>query len=101
MNDGTGSSFDIKIRDFQKDSVLEFEWGDGWVRFELSPKSSGCLLVLKEFISILNEHTSKDLAGWHVCLDLLTALLDGHYIDFPKDEWERLYKNYIVAVSKV
>lgn len=90
MNDGNGSSFDIKIRDFKEYSVLEYEWGDSWVRLELSPESGGCLVVLKEWISALNEHTPKDLAGWHVCLDRLSAVLNDHYIDFPKDEWEKL-----------
>jgi hypothetical protein len=55
MNDGTGSSFDIKIRDFIKFSVLEYEWGVDWVRFELYAKKDGCLLVLKEFISCIND----------------------------------------------
>ncbi|MGE7765011.1 SRPBCC family protein [Peribacillus sp. NPDC096540] len=101
MNDGSGSSFDIKIRDFQKHSVLEFEWGDGWVRFELSPQTDGCLLVLKESIPTLSAHTSKDLAGWHVCLEMLSTLLAGHYIDFPKGEWEKLHEKYIIVVNQI
>jgi uncharacterized protein YndB with AHSA1/START domain len=102
MNDGTGSSFDIKITDYQENSVLEYEWGDGWVRFELYPESKGCLLVLKEFISTINDHTSKDLAGWHVCLDVLSDLLNGHYYaDFPKANWEKWHKKYITSVNKI
>jgi uncharacterized protein YndB with AHSA1/START domain len=85
MNDGTGASFDIKIRDYKENEVVEYEWGDGWVRFELYPKQEGCLLVVKEIIRTINDHTSKDLAGWHVCLDVLSDLLRGHYYtEFPK-----------------
>ncbi|MFC9600126.1 SRPBCC family protein [Peribacillus butanolivorans] len=101
MNDGTGSSIDMKIRDFQEHSVLEFEWGDGWVRFELSPKAEGCLLVLKESIRTISDHTSKDLAGWHVCLDMLSTLLNGHYMDFPKGEWEKWHEKYIIVVNQI
>ncbi|MCM3601100.1 SRPBCC family protein [Robertmurraya korlensis] len=102
MNDGTGKSFDIKIRDFKENEVLEYEWGDGWVRFELHPKPEGCLLVLKEFISTINDHTSKDLAGWHVCLDVLIDLLMGYYhAEFPKENWENWYSKYVVSVNNL
>lgn len=102
MNDGTGSSFDIKIRDYKQNKVLEYEWGDGWVNFEISPKSDGCELVLNEFIPTVNDHTPKDLAGWHVCLDLLVHLLRGHYYDeFPKEDWEKWYEKYVVSVDQI
>lgn len=101
MNDGTGSSFGMNIRDFKEHAVLEYEWGDGWVRFELSSKSDGCLLVLKEFIPELTDHTSKDLAGWHVCLDVFSALLEGRFMDFPKGDWEKWHDKYVDAVDKM
>ncbi|MGE6257093.1 SRPBCC family protein [Heyndrickxia sporothermodurans] len=101
MNDGTGESFDINIIDSHQSSVLEFEWGRDRVRFELSPQSSGCLLVLKEFIQELNDHTPKDLAGWHVCLDMMKELLNGNKMDFPKDEWEKWYEQYKIEVNQI
>lgn len=94
MKDGTGASFDLKITDYEKGSVLEYEWGNGKVRFELSPEPNGCLLVLKEFISELNDHTPKDLSGWHICLKVLNVLLNGSEIEFPMDEWEEVYEQY-------
>lgn len=99
MNDGTDSFIEMKIRDFQKYSLLEFEWGEDWVRFELYSKPIGCLIVLKEKISAINDHTSKDLAGWHVCLNMLSALLDGNVSVFPKEEWEVLLEKYISLVN--
>jgi uncharacterized protein YndB with AHSA1/START domain len=102
MNDGTGSSFDMKITDFKEKAVLEFEWGDGWVRFELYPQAEGCLLVLNEWIRTITDHTSKDLAGWHVCLDVLIDLLNGQYhTEFPKENWEKWHQKYAVAVKEV
>ncbi|MDQ0900238.1 MULTISPECIES: SRPBCC family protein [unclassified Paenibacillus] len=101
MKDESGTFIDMKIADFQPYSVLEFEWGDDRVRFELYPKPEGCLLVLKEFISALTDHTPKDLSGWHICLDMMYALLDGHFMDFPKGEWEKWYEKYKIAVSRI
>ncbi|MFJ7928791.1 SRPBCC family protein [Peribacillus sp. NPDC096448] len=101
FNDGSGKSFDMKIRDFQESAVLDFEWGDGWVRFEVSPEKDGCSLVLKESITPVNDHTAKDLAGWHICLDMFSDLLDGHRQDFPMDEWEKWHKEYTAAVKRM
>jgi uncharacterized protein YndB with AHSA1/START domain len=101
FNDGSGKSFDMKIRDFQESAVLDFEWGDGWVRFEVSPEKEGCSLVLKESITPVNDHTSKDLAGWHICLDMFSDLLDGHHQDFPMNEWKKWHEEYAAAVKRM
>lgn len=101
FNDGSDSSFPMKIRGFQEHEVLEYEWGEGWVRFELSPQPEGCLLVLKEFIPELSDHTSKDLAGWHVCLDIFAALLEGREMAFPKGEWEKHHEQYAELVARL
>jgi uncharacterized protein YndB with AHSA1/START domain len=101
MNDGTGNSFDISILEFEKQSYLQYEWGEGWVRFELSPKDNGCLLVLKEYIPTLSDHTPKDLSGWHVCLIMFSAVLEGKYMEFPKGEWEKWYEKYIKVINQL
>ncbi|NOU85222.1 activator of Hsp90 ATPase 1 family protein [Paenibacillus sp. LMG 31460] len=101
MKDESGTFIDTKITDFQPYSVLEFEWGNDRVRFELYPKPEGCLLVLNEFISAITDHTPKDLSGWHICLDMMYALLDGHPMDFPKADWEKWYEKYKIAVSSI
>lgn len=101
MNDGSGNYIDMKITDFEKFSVLEYEWGEGRVRFELSPQSEGCLLVLKEFIPTLTEHTAKDLSGWHICLDVLKPLLNGIIMEFPMDEWEKVYGKYKDLIDQI
>lgn len=101
MKDESGTFIDMKITDFQPYSVLEFDWGNDRVRFELYPKPEGCLLVLNEFISALTDHTPKDLSGWHICLDRMYAVLDGHFMDFPKGEWEKWYEKYKIAVSSI
>ncbi|MGC4378462.1 SRPBCC family protein [Fictibacillus sp. Mic-4] len=101
MKDGSGTLIDMEILDFKPLSVLEFIWGADRVRFELSEKPDGCLLVLNEWIGTLTDHTPKDLAGWHVCLDVLKALLNGHVMDFPKGEWEEWHKKYVMTINRI
>lgn len=101
MNDGSGEFIDMKILNFEKGSVLEYEWGEGSVRFELSPQSEGCLLVLSDIFPAITGHTAKDISGWHICLDVFAALLNGVLIEFPMDEWQKVYAQYKIEVDQV
>jgi len=97
MQDGTFE--EMIIMDLKMNSVLEYMWGDDMVRFELNQEPEGCKLVLKEKIKTITNHTPKDLAGWHVCLDVIHALLDGRTIDSRQDEWKKWYDKYIKATE--
>ncbi len=102
MNDGTDASMEITITDYVESEVLEFDWGKDTVRFELSPTSSGSILVLVESIGELTEHTPKDLAGWHVCLNMLSDLLNGTVHEaFPMEEWQKWFAEYKQLVDDV
>jgi len=102
MNDGTNAFQEIAITDYAEKKLLEFDWGKDTVRFELSPTSSGSILVLLETIGELTEHTPKDLAGWHICLDLLSDLLNEtvHEV-FPMEEWQKWFAKYKQLVDGV
>jgi uncharacterized protein YndB with AHSA1/START domain len=97
---GDGTFDDLFILDLKINSVLEFSWWEDTVRFELNEESNGCLLRLIEKINTITNHTPRDLAGWHVCLDVIQALLDGKTIE-RKQEWEKWYKKYGTEVKKV
>lgn len=92
MPDGTYE--EISILELKMYSVLEYTWGEDIVRFELHPESDGCRLLLIEKITSITNHTSKDLAGWHVCLEVIRALLDGTTIESREDEWKTWYQKY-------
>ncbi|MEB2300155.1 SRPBCC family protein [Lysinibacillus xylanilyticus] len=101
MNDGTDTYMEVTITDYVEKEVLEFDWGKDTVRFELSPTSSGSMLVLLESIGELTEHTPKDLAGWHICLDLLSDLLNGTvHEEFPMEEWKKWFVEYKQIADK-
>ncbi|MED3654373.1 SRPBCC family protein [Heyndrickxia sporothermodurans] len=98
MQDGTFE--EMEITELEMYSVLEFTWAEDKVRFELYKENDGCLLILNETINKMTNHTPKDLAGWHVCLDVISALLDGRTIESRKEEWEKWYEKYIQLTER-
>ncbi|WP_103110827.1 SRPBCC family protein [Brevibacillus reuszeri] len=99
MQDGTFE--EMMITALETCSVLEYTWGEDLVHFELYPEAEGCLLVLKEYITKLTSHTPRDLAGWHVCLDVIAALLDEREIPSRQEEWKKWYEQYVKAVETI
>ena len=100
MQDGTFE--EMVITELKEQSVLEFTWDEDCVRFELHEASNGgCQLYLKEKINTMTDHTPRDLAGWHVCLEVINAVLDGRLYESRKSEWEKWYQTYKQAVEKV
>lgn len=78
--------------------VLEYRWGDNDMRWELEPLGNGTRLTL--WHNIDRKYMAMGAAGWHICLDVLGQLLDGHPIgrvvgnDALKFEWQRLNVEY-------
>ncbi|MGG6311430.1 SRPBCC family protein [Paenibacillus macerans] len=93
MQDGTFE--EMEILELKPYSVLEYTWGEDQVRFELYPESDGCRLILIERIHHVTDHTSKDLSGWHVCLEVIKALLDERSLESRHAEWEKWYEEYV------
>lgn len=86
----------LEITAYAIHTVLEFDWFGDIVRFELQPEQEGCLLIFKESFSIITDQTIKDLAGWHVCLNVIESLLDNKPI---KDDWQEWHKQYEQAMQ--
>jgi uncharacterized protein YndB with AHSA1/START domain len=99
MQDGTFE--ELTILELEINSILEYTWGEDIVRFELNPEQEGCCLVLIEKMKTITNHTPKDLAGWHVCLNIINALLDGRTIEDRKEEWKKWYEKYVQAVGNI
>lgn len=99
MGDGTFEK--MEILDYEEGEVLEYTWGEDVVRFELSPEENGTRLLLIEEISALTPHTPRDLAGWHVCLDVIAALLDGREVPDRKTMWEAEYAEYAAITDNL
>lgn len=102
MNDGTDAYETIAITDYAENETLEFDWGTDTVRFELSSNDEGTFLLLVETLQELTEHTPKDLAGWHICLNLLTDLLDKkEQLNFPMESWQQRFHDYSGLIDSI
>jgi len=55
--------------------LLEYNWGETDIRWELEAIDSGTRLTL--WTSIDRRYISMGAAGWHICFDVLDHLLDG------------------------
>lgn len=89
----------LEIFEYTLLSVLEFDWFGDVVRFELRPEQDGCLMIFTEKFTTTTEQRIKDLAGWHVCLDVIKSLLDGKPIDSRDAEWKKWYSNYEQTIN--
>ncbi|MCR8656445.1 SRPBCC family protein [Paenibacillus endoradicis] len=92
MGDGTYEY--MKILDVQAPYLLQYTWAEDNVRFQLSEVDGGSKLIFCEEISKVTEHTPRDIAGWHVCLDVIQAILDGEIIEDRTKIWSKWYEQY-------
>lgn len=91
---GDGSIEELQIIDYEEGRVLAFEWWGDAVRFEVEKDGNGgSILRLIETIQQITPQTAKDLAGWHVCLDVIEAILNGEGID-RDTEWQHWHEEY-------
>ncbi|MEG0444170.1 MAG: SRPBCC domain-containing protein, partial [Carnobacterium sp.] len=104
LSEGGKIVFDLSNDDFEEmtitqvdePTVFTFTWDKDLVSFQLKETAeSSTHLVFKEFIDTVTEHTPRDIAGWHVCLDVIRALLDGQTdVTNEKKQLESLYLKY-------
>jgi uncharacterized protein YndB with AHSA1/START domain len=79
--------------------VIEYNWGDKDLRWELEPVGAGTRLTL--WHNIDRGFISMGAAGWHICLDVLDHLLSGEPIGrivgmetMKFEGWQRLNAEY-------
>ncbi|OXM61806.1 MULTISPECIES: SRPBCC family protein [Amycolatopsis] len=81
---GTG-----EVLEFDPPKVFAFSWNLDVLRFELVPDGDGCLLVFTQTIGggdVGRLSAGRNAIGWNVCLDGLTARLDGTEAP-PQPDW--------------
>jgi uncharacterized protein YndB with AHSA1/START domain len=93
FNTGDGTFKNMAILEYKEGRKIAFEWGEDQVQFEVAPENGGTKLILLETISRITPHTAKDLAGWHVCLDVIGALLNNKEI-VRQEQWDKEYPEY-------
>lgn len=99
MQDGTFE--EMKILEYKHLETLAFTWGEDSVEFQIKKEPNGCTLILLETINTITPHTPKDLAGWHVCLDVIQTILAGEEVKDRKQTWEILHNQYIDVIASI
>ena len=78
--------------------ILEYNWGDNDLRWEIEAVGGGTRLTL--WHNIDRRFISMGAAGWHICFDVLDRLLNGTPInrivggEAMKFGWQRLNAEY-------
>jgi uncharacterized protein YndB with AHSA1/START domain len=67
---------DGAVTEYDPPRLLAHAWGEDHLRWELQPHDGGCLLVLTHIFEDRFK-AARDAAGWHVCLDALSEMVDG------------------------
>lgn len=79
--------------------LLEYNWGEQDLRWELEPLDGGTRLTL--WHNIDRRYIAMGAAGWHICFDVMDHFLAGEPLgrivgpDAMKfDGWQRLHAEY-------
>jgi uncharacterized protein YndB with AHSA1/START domain len=89
--------FDGEVLAVEPPTLLEFQWGPDTIRLDITPAGDRCTLTLTDTISELGK-AARDGAGWHLCLDMLEASLDGKTSSFTaRERWQELHDEYVAA----
>jgi uncharacterized protein YndB with AHSA1/START domain len=71
---------DAEVLVSERPRELAHRWGPHVLRWTLAPTESGCRLTLQQTFDEPG-HRGLFAAGWHVCLAVLTALLDRRDVE--------------------
>jgi uncharacterized protein YndB with AHSA1/START domain len=86
------------IRVWDPPRVFEWTWDTDIVRFELASQEGGTILRLTTWVSDQTAGVVSTAAGYHVCLDHLTELLDsGHAPSVAASDPTTLEASYAAA----
>ncbi len=89
---------DTRVTRADAPNMLEYNWGDHEMRWQLETVADGTRLTL--WHSIDRRFISMGAAGWHICFDVLDRLLSGTPIgrivagQAMKFDWARLNSEY-------
>jgi uncharacterized protein YndB with AHSA1/START domain len=96
---GTPQVSETRVTRADAPRLLEYNWGDFDMRWELEALGGGTRLTL--WTNIDRRYISMGAAGWHICFDVLDQLLDGAPIGrivgpeaMQFEGWRRLNAEY-------
>ena len=88
--------FDGTMIAFEPPRLMELWWGRSRLRIELHPEGSRTRLVLTEILDDLGAG-ARNGAGWHECLDRLSAVIDDSAPLRWGQRWHQIHPAYVAA----
>lgn len=88
--------FDGTMIAYDPPRVMEFWWGPSRLRIELVALGEQTRLTLTETLDDLGAG-ARNGAGWHECLDRLTALVKGTVPPVWGHRWHQVHPAYVAA----
>lgn len=67
---------DATVTEVDDPRMLAHRWGDDTLRWAVEPHTDGSLLTLADTLGD-PDSAAANAAGWHVCLTVLSALVEG------------------------
>jgi uncharacterized protein YndB with AHSA1/START domain len=96
---GTVTVFDAPRR-LELDTDMQ-----GVLSFELREDGSHTELTFTATLGMPDEHATKNLAGWHLHLDLLADCLDGSgpvdWPHWPRERWDEIHERYEASMRPI
>jgi len=95
---------EARVKRADAPKVLEYNWGENDIRWELESVGGGTRLTL--WHSIDRNFISMGAAGWHICFDVLDRFLAGQPMGrmvgpglMKFEGWQRLHTEYAKQFS--
>jgi uncharacterized protein YndB with AHSA1/START domain len=84
------------VTDYDPPRLFAFHWGADHLRFELEALDQDSCLLRFAVVLDAEDKAARDAAGWHQCLDALSASLAGPEVDraMPSEAWQERYDEY-------
>ncbi len=97
FHDSFGAKSSGLITALDPPRLIEWTWisdfgPDQKMSWAVEPDGDGSLLILRQMMTDLTV-IARTLAGWHMSLDRMRAMLDG-VPDAPKNSWEAIFEYY-------
>lgn len=88
--------FDGAMIAYEPPRLMEFWWGPSRLRIELAPVGDRTRPVLTETLDDFGAG-ARNGAGWHECLDRLTAVIEGSVPLRWGERWHQVHPSYVAA----
>lgn len=88
-----GGHEEMMVLDVEEPHYLSYTWDLNTVTFELTSNEENTETELKftEWLSEINDHTPKDVAGWLICLQVIASIINEVPFEDRETKFHEVY----------